>query len=294
MPTAPHDALHHVFRDDPDLVNRTLYELCGTDLQVAKVAEINIDATELRPLERRADTVLRIESADQGPFVLIVESQTRTDDDKLRAWPQLVTHLYAKHRLPVALLIITQSSATEIWARRPIVCRVPGLPPTFQLITLVMGPTNTRRVTRLAEAAADIGFTVLSALVHGRSKDVDGILRTLMEALGTIDVSTAIAYAEHTEAALQHTPAALTLWKALMKTSTQPFVSELRAEAEAQGEARGEARGEAKMLLRFLEIKGITVTQEARARIIGCTDARQFDEWALRCEDITTIDELFA
>ena len=170
MPTAPHDALHHVFRDDPDLVNRTLYELCGIDLRVAKVTEINIDATELRPLERRADTVLRIESADRGPFVLIVESQTMTDDDKLRAWPQLVTHLYAKHGLPVALLVITQSSATEIWARRPLVCRVPGLPPTFQLVTLVMGPTNTRRVTELAEAARHVAHLTATGLLRPRHR----------------------------------------------------------------------------------------------------------------------------
>ncbi|WP_460308794.1 hypothetical protein [Actinocorallia aurea] len=161
---------------------------------------------------------------------------------------------------------------------------------TFELTPYVMGPDNTPKITDLDEACADVSFTAVSAVVNALDPDAGGILETLMEALDSVDIESATSIAEFAEAGFQTTPAALDLWKALMSTSTKRFVSHLRSESEA----RGEARGEAKALLLFLQGRGIAVSDAARARITGCTDAEQLEAWILRVPAVTTVEELFA
>ncbi|MEV2277297.1 hypothetical protein AB0I72_17100 [Nocardiopsis sp. NPDC049922] len=64
-----------------------------------------------------------------------------------------------------------------------------------------------------------------------------------------------------------------------------PWADSLRAE--------GKAEGEAAMLLRVVKARNIHVTEEARARIIGCRDLTQLEAWADRVPSITSIDQLF-
>jgi len=285
MPSPSHEALHHAFRGDPDLITHALRKVGGTDLEVIKAVELNIDTTETRPLERRCDTVLELELAEHGSCILAVEAQTDPDEEKITAWPQLVSHLYAKYRRPVGLLVTTQKPATAAWARRPILCGVPGLPTTLRTTPYVIGPDNTSKVTNLADACRSVSSTVLSVAIHGRSPDTAGILGIVVDALGTVDEERAIRYADLIEGALVNALNART-WKAIMKTSTQPFVSSIRAEMRAEGEA--------KALLLMLERRGIAVTDEARGRITACTDTQQIETWVYRAFDISTIDELFA
>lgn len=44
----------------------------------------------------------------------------------------------------------------------------------------------------------------------------------------------------------------------------------------------------------MLEIQDIEVTEEARERILGCTDSAQLKTWATRSKNITHVDELFS
>ncbi|MFB6848159.1 hypothetical protein ACFCXS_25380 [Streptomyces sp. NPDC056373] len=64
--------------------------------------------------------------------------------------------------------------------------------------------------------------------------------------------------------------------------------------AYLEGEAKGEARGEAKAILRFLEARGVSVPQEARDRIAGCTDLDLLNRWLDRTPHVESVDELFA
>ena len=43
----------------------------------------------------------------------------------------------------------------------------------------------------------------------------------------------------------------------------------------------------------MLETLGVTVTDEAHERIIGCEDLRQIEARIVRAQSITAIDELF-
>lgn len=56
----------------------------------------NVDLTEIEPVERRVDTLLRAET-DEGTYLLVVESQGKKDEAKQRSWPYYLSYLYAKY-----------------------------------------------------------------------------------------------------------------------------------------------------------------------------------------------------
>lgn len=64
-------------------------------------------------------------------------------------------------------------------------------------------------------------------------------------------------------------------------------------EAEAKGEAIGEARGVAKSLLKSLELRGISIDDEQRERIMTCTDENLLEEWFARAATAIAADEVF-
>jgi len=44
-----------------------------------EIAALNVDLTEIEPVERRVDTLLRAET-DEGTYLLVVESQGKVND----------------------------------------------------------------------------------------------------------------------------------------------------------------------------------------------------------------------
>ncbi len=80
----------------------------------------------------------------------------------------------------------------------------------------------------------------------------------------------------------------------LMMTETYEYTSAWTESLKAEGRTEGKAEGRADMLLLMLEVQDIEVTEEARERILGCTDSAQLKTWAMRTKNITHIDELFS
>ncbi|MFD0856105.1 hypothetical protein ACFQ07_27955 [Actinomadura adrarensis] len=66
------------------------------------------------------------------------------------------------------------------------------------------------------------------------------------------------------------------------------------AEAYAKGYAEGMCKGMARMLLVILASKKVSVSAEARERILACRDEEQFERWADLTVTISAADELFA
>ncbi|MGW3320738.1 hypothetical protein [Streptomyces fungicidicus] len=61
-----------------------------------------------------------------------------------------------------------------------------------------------------------------------------------------------------------------------------------------QGFWEGRAAGKAEQLLRLMERRGFSPTEETRQRVTTCTDAPLLDLWFDRAIDATTLDEIFA
>ncbi|GAA2317860.1 hypothetical protein GCM10010149_82840 [Nonomuraea roseoviolacea subsp. roseoviolacea] len=290
MPTAKHEALHRIFREDSSLFARTFKLLDIAFPSPCAVSVMDTDLTELEPVARRADTLLYLES-EQGDHVLVIESQSREDKDKAGSWAYYIGYLHARHTCPVTLLVVCHDLATARWARRP---KGIGLEerPSLVLHPIVLGPDNVPAITDLAQASEDVVLAVFSALTHGRSPQVTAILEVLAAALDTVDTQTAGYFAEFTEVGLGDTDARY-LWRALMSTKTYRYQSEYAQQIRAEGEARGEARGEAKALLRVLHHRGVPVPPVARERIMSCSDTDLLEAWLDRALNVTTADELF-
>ncbi|WP_157090961.1 hypothetical protein [Nocardiopsis listeri] len=73
-------------------------------------------------------------------------------------------------------------------------------------------------------------------------------------------------------------------------TDTYEYTSAWTESLKAEGEAKGAAR----TLLRVLERDGVEVTEQARQRILGCTDPKRIEAWADKVfnSTITHVDEL--
>lgn len=81
MVSSPHEAMHQIFREDPRLFARALPKAGITLPEPTEVQLLDTDLTEIRPLERRVDTLLRVDTADNGSYLLAIEMQgdgTRT------------------------------------------------------------------------------------------------------------------------------------------------------------------------------------------------------------------------
>lgn len=251
------------------------------------VTNLATDVTEHLPVERRIDTVLKTTGSDDE-HIVIIEAQRARDPDKRASWPYYLAYLHAKYRCPVTLLVTCHDPTVARWARTPIDIGPPAHT-SMRVHPLVLGPDNVPAITDPAQAAGDIGYAVLSALLHATSDRAPGILEALADALGTVETTEAKHLAETTDAGLGDT-AIRKLWRDLMTTQTHRYQSLLRQEWTDEGRAEGKASS----LLRILEHRGITVDEQARERITGCTDSPTIDRWIDRAFDATGIDDLFA
>ncbi|MER6073245.1 hypothetical protein ABT187_31250 [Streptomyces sp. NPDC001817] len=74
MVTSTHEASHRIFQERPEILT-PVFDLLGVPMSAkASVAVLSADVTEIQPLERRVDTVLRVEPSDGDHFLLAVET----------------------------------------------------------------------------------------------------------------------------------------------------------------------------------------------------------------------------
>lgn len=306
MPNPSHEARHRIFQHDGELFARMMRQIFGVDVPVPdRVTVLDSDLTETRDRpyqptvhERRADSVLLAEFLLEGPtgsHIIVIESQSVVDPDKMYSWPYYIAFLRDKYKCDVTLLVVCNKEQTADWARTPIVNGLPAMP-CMIVSAIVIGPDNMPKITDLTQACTDVGLAVLSALTHSHCSEVHDILDVLADALCSVAADTAAALAEFTALGLAGTEA-LEDWSTLMKLGNFPYKSALRLEFEAAGEARGAARGkaegEARSVLRVLDRRGISLTDQERERISACTDTDTLDLWIDLAITCTTAEELF-
>ncbi|MEU8317800.1 hypothetical protein AB0C33_05450 [Nonomuraea sp. NPDC048881] len=247
-----------------------------------EVAVVDTDLTEIKPIERRADTIMMFTSLE-GQHAVITESQSKPDDRKTAAWAHYISHVHVKFGCPVTLLVICQDEATATWAALP---KTIGLPdwPTLSVRAVVVGPHNIPVIDDLAEAVNDVVLTMFSALTHARSKEVAAILEVLADALDTTDTTSAGHIAEQTEVGLGNTDARR-IWRDLMATKTYRYQSEYAQMLRAEGEA--------KVLLMILDGRGVVIPDEVRRRITTCTDTTVLETWCKRAIHATSLTDIF-
>ncbi|MGW0063987.1 hypothetical protein ACWDTT_29130 [Streptosporangium sandarakinum] len=290
MPTREHEIWLELIQERPSLAVDLLG--CVRPDAVPDFARARVESADLnehKPTEYRADTVVSLlDEATATVAAVIIEVQRRKDPGKPWSWPAYLATLRARLRCPVLLLVISPRTDTAAWCAHPITLGHPGL----TLTPLVLGPDQIPAITDPCQAQANPELAVLSALVHGDGATGEKILAAMLQGLDHIEFDQAQGYIDEVLAMLP--VAARQILEAMMRTGTREYKSEYARHYFGQGKAQGIAEGEAKMLLHVLAGRGIEVPEDARARILECTDPAQIERWGRRAGTVDTIDELFA
>jgi hypothetical protein len=290
MPSLAHEALLLLFRNRPELAPELLRDALHVTLPpYSNVRLESADLTDVSPAEYRADLVVLL--VDATPVLgIVVEVQLQRDDRKRFTWPVYVAGLRARLGCPACVLVVTPSDAVADWCRTPI-----DLGPGATLSPLVIGPASVPVVDDPAVAERDPELAVLSVLAHGHEPHAEAIGWAAILAALQLSDDRQVLYSDLVFAALSQ--AAKTALEDMMASSTYEFQSEFakkhQAKGRSEGRAEGEAKGRAEAVLEFLEARGLPVSDEARARILACTDAAQLAAWVRKAVTVASVDELF-
>ncbi|MFJ4619110.1 hypothetical protein [Streptomyces sp. NPDC088812] len=287
MVSASHEAMHHIFRHDPGLFSRVSQVLGFPVPAPLKVTVMPTDLTETSPVERRVDTLLRLESAERDAFLLAIEAQGKKDPVKPASWAYYTSYLWTKYRLPTALMVVCQDRATALWAEQPF-SSGPAQLPTLTLRPVVAGPHNMPVITDPDEARADLALATLSAITHAGDPDIGAILKALSTALRDMPEDIADPIVELTAQGLGNRPAK-NLWRNLVAVDLSFYKSYLSEEIRDEGRTEGRADA----LLLILEQRGLHIPDDARRRITECHDTDTLHTWLSRAITAPTIDDVF-
>ncbi|MFH9729448.1 hypothetical protein [Streptomyces sp. NPDC017260] len=295
MVSSSHEAMHLIFQDYPGLFSRVSEALSIPFPQATAVRVLPNDVTETKPVDRRIDTLLQIDTEEHGPFLLAVEAQKKKDPEKPASWSYYLAYLRSKYRLPPLLLVVCQDRATAEWATRPEpigFCSWPSL----TVRPIVAGPHNMPVITDPDEARTDLALTALAAITHAANPDIGAILKALSTALRDVPEDVADPLIEFTAQGLGNRPAQY-LWRNLVAVDLSFYKSyiseEIRDEGREQGRAQGRAEGRAEDVLLVLEQRGLDVSDDVRERVTGCDDPEVLRRWLARAVTVPKAEEIF-
>jgi hypothetical protein len=283
-----HEGPLDLVRQHPEIAVEFVHAAAGVKLpsQIA-VSLAPTDMSAVVPVQYLADMVVLISDAVTGKPVLavIIEPQLRDSETKRYSWPVYVTTARRVARCPAALLVVLCPDPAEATkCRRLIRTGHPG----FDLAPVVIdsGAPPGR------SGAGSPYLTVFAASMGGIDLESEAGARQVLDAMASTEVNAADRLRMTTIILRLASDAARQILEAMMTTSEyeKTFVERIHD----QGIAEGEARGEAKAVLRLLEARGLTLTQEQRDRVTSCTDAAQLDLWLDRAITASTDAEVFA
>ncbi|WAS94727.1 hypothetical protein [Nannocystis punicea] len=295
MPKLSHEALVQLVRHAPALVPDLLWP------GERSPGPIRITAGEFVDLnfaEHRADVVLGLGGAPGRPDeALVVEVQVERDARKRWTWPVYVAGLRARLGCPVTLVVVSLDPEVARWCAEPIDL---GRRRTT-VHPWVLGPEAVPVITDPERARELPELAVLSVAAHADEPGAEQIALVALEATRELDDQRGILYPDFVVAllgrvartALEKLLMANGRWEPLSDMFRKPWLEGI-AEGEAKGEARGKAQGKADLLLKLLQLKGFTPSDEQRSRVLDCRDEAQLETWAARVLTATRLDEVFA
>jgi hypothetical protein len=292
MVNSPHEAMHRIFQEYPGLFAGVSKVLDLPFVQPASVTVLPTDLTEVRPVERRVDTLLRLDYEGGDSLLLAVEAQSAKDPDKPASWAYYLSFLYAKYKIPPLLLVVCQDRPTAEWAARPMLLG-PQEWPSLTLRPLVVGPHNMPVITDPEEAGADLALAALSAITHAKDPAVDGILKTLSTALHDAPEAAVVTIIELTAQGLGGNRRAAELWRNLVAVDLSNYKSYIFEEFRDEGRAQGRAQGHAEDILLVLETRGLDVPDDVRERITSCDDPELLRSWLTRAVTVVRAEDVF-
>ncbi|MEU1178917.1 hypothetical protein ABZ464_14940 [Streptomyces sp. NPDC005820] len=291
MVTPTHEASHRLFQEHPEALAPVFESLGIPPPTKSDVRPLSPDTTEIRPLERRVDTVLKFEPEMGESFLLAIEAQTKKHAEKGKSWAYYVAYLRAKYDMPVLLVAVCKDRPTAAWAAGPFECAV-GAWTTQMTRPFVLGPDTVPEMTDEAMVVRNPALAALSAIVHCESRKAPAILEAVIRGLVSFDPDITGYWLEVVEVGLENTPVK-EKWRTLMKTHF-PGHRTMFEETYLEGKAEGQTKDRAALILRVLDKRGIDVPESIHDRITSCSDLDTLTLWFDRSLTATAAEELFA
>jgi hypothetical protein len=314
MPTTERDIIGSLFRQHPAFAAELLSRLRGIPVPPFDEARSeSIEVTDLKPAPYAADAAVALVIRKAVPVPgqrvrrrrrpqhdcavggIVVEVQRSTEPSKRPTWPVYATRFSARlGGCPVMLLVIATSERVARWASKPIKFSEPW----GYLRPVVIGPGSVPAITDPDQARQHPELAVLSARIHGNTRQAGAVFRALQVALADIDPNDAQLYYDLLLDGLE--PWAQDIFKELTTVTAvipnDPRAVNLRRWLEgatAEAHAQGEARGKARAVVAVLAARGVEIPDHVRERISCCTDLGQLDTWIRRAATARTVKELF-
>jgi len=286
MPSITHEAWVLLFRNRPELAPELLRDALGVTLPAYAEARVEAaDLSDVNPAEYRADLVVLL--VDGKPVLaIVVEVQLQPDNRKGFTWPVYIAGLRARFECPACVLVVTPSESVADWARTPI-----EVGPGSRVVPFVVGPKAVPVIRDVEAAKRDPELAVLSAMAHGKDEVGLQIATAALEACRGLDDERSLLYLDLVGDSLNDIARAA--FEDLM-ASNYEFQGTLAKKHRAEGRAEGEAHGEARSVLKFLEARGLVVSEAQKTRILACTDLEVLDGWIRKAVTVASADALFA
>jgi hypothetical protein len=291
MASMQHEGLLLLFRNRPTLAPELLRDALGVPLPAWSEARVeSAELTQVVPTEYRADLVVLLLEG-QPIFAIVVEVQLARDDGKWMSWPVYLASLRARVGCPTALLVVAPDATVARWCARPIELGHPG----FVLRPLVTGPDAIPIITDEQAAREDPELAVLSAMAHGQQEVGEAIAHAVLSAVVGLEAERVRLYVDLALSSLSEVARAAL--EALMRSGNYEYQSEFARKYVAQGreEGRQEGRqeGETGALFEVLDARGLEVDDDARGRILACTEPAQLKLWLRKAVTVKSVQDLF-
>lgn len=290
MPSFLHDALVELFRNRPELAPELLREVLHVELPTyTEVRVESADLTQLVSTEFRADLVVLLVNG-KPVLGIVIEVQLQPKEQKRMTWPLYATALRARFKCECCVFVVTPSEEVARWAAQPI-----PIGPGSRFQPLVLGPGAVPVISDLDDARRAPELAVLSAMAHGKG-DIETAVQIALAASTAaheLDRDRWLLYFQLIRAALSDAAR-----KALqmLPQGAQFFDESLREsfdKGRSEGRSEGAALGQARAVVRFLEARGLPISDAQRERILNTTDLDTLDRWIRKAVGITSTDALF-
>lgn len=291
LPSVLHEALRELVTQHPGLLRRLLPANVG--LAEGPLVAVATELTDPRVNQLLPDAVLVSPDATTPRVALIVEIQLSVAEPKRRVWPQYAAAAHCRYACAATVVVVTPDAKVEEWARRPI-----EIGPGHVMTPWVVGPGRLPRLPR-REVDASPKLALLSTLAHitdpsyaeqalwtfetlaRPGRDVDGRLADIL------DAALSAAIRERMEELMQ------TGKYEYRSDFAKKYFARGRQEGRQEGQALGQALGQARALLLILRSRGLSVPEDAVARIEAERDEATLDAWTRRALDVADVSELF-
>ena len=279
-----------LFLNHPELALELLREMKMKLPAYTEARIVSAAVTELKPADRNADAVVMADADGKAVQAVIVEVQLDPDPEKHFSWPVYVAGLRSRHRCPAFVLAVTVTETTAEWCGTAF-----DLGGCNFFRPVVLAPSAVPTIDEETAARERPELAVLSSIAHVREPNALARGRATLAAVWDLPGEKREAYSDLVLVAYEKEARAA--FEELMMSGHYDFQSDFartyQAKGREEGREEGRAEGRAEALLAVFEARRLHVSNEARDRILACTDSEQLDVWIRRAVSVATVDELF-